>query len=194
MRDAAMSLSIRFLSRDELDDDLGAFIELLRDAVDSGASLGFLAPMPHATARAYWLSIRDEIASGARLLLAAYANGRLVGTGQLFLPVLPSAYHRAEVQKLLVHSSARRLGLGRRLLLALHDAALAQGRSLIVLGTRSGEPPEAFYQRVGYRVAGVIPRHTAGAGGERYDSSWLYLDLSVPAKARMTDRSDLLVV
>ncbi|HEX6706835.1 MAG TPA: GNAT family N-acetyltransferase [Albitalea sp.] len=180
MTDASMSLRLRFLSRDGLDDDLGAFIELLQDAVDGGASLGFLAPMPHDTARRYWLSIRDEIASGSRLLLAAYANGRLAGTGQLFLPVLPSAHHRAEVQKLLVHSSVQRLGLGRRLLLALHDAARAQQRSLIVLGTRSGEPPEAFYQRVGYRLAGVIPGHTAGADGERYDSSWLYLDLSQP--------------
>src|SRR2546423_8510447 len=144
-----MPIDIQSPSRDGLDDELVAFIDLLQDAVDAGASLGFLAPLPRDAARRYWLSIRDEIQSGSRVLLAARAHGRIVGTGQLALPPWPNARHRAEVQKLVVDGALRGLGIGQALMAALHEAALARGRSLVILGTRAGGRPEAVYHRLG---------------------------------------------
>jgi len=134
--------------------------------------------------RAYWLSLRGELRQGTRLLLAARdAGGGIVGTGQLVLPALPSSRHRAELQKLVVDSRVRGAGIGRQLMGALHAAALAHDRSLIVLGTRGGGRPEAFYQRLGYRVAGMIPGYTTDGAGRRYDHKSLYIDLAVSGPA-----------
>ena len=171
-----MQINIRLLSAAELEDDLGAFIELLRDAVDSGASLGFHPALTQEAARSYWLSLRSELDNGSRLLTAAHANGRLIGSGQLSLSTWPAGRHRAEVQKLIVHSSVRGLGIGGRIMASLQDTAAQRGRSLLVLHTRRGAPPESFYKRLGYREAGYIPGFTVGAAGERYDTTTLYRD------------------
>jgi len=186
-----MTMGIRTLSHTELEDDVEAFATLLQDAVDHGASLGFLAPLQRDTARRYWRSLRDEIAAGKRVLLAGYAGGRLVATGQLALAQWPNAAHRAEVQKVMVDSQMRGLGIGALLMAELHATALRHDRSLIMLATRRGDRPEAFYQRLGYRVAGVIPRSTAGAAGERHDMSFLYLDLAAPADKDEHEAADM---
>lgn len=178
-----MTMHIQSLSADELVDELATFIELLVDAVAQGASLGFVAPVPRDAARRYWLSLRDEVRAGTRLLLVARGNGRVVGTGQLALPAWPNARHRAEVQKLVVDGAMRGLGIGQELMKALHHAALQRGRTLIVLGTRHGGRPQALYQRLGYRVAGVVPGYSADAAGARHPTATLYLDLAVRAEA-----------
>jgi ribosomal protein S18 acetylase RimI-like enzyme len=162
----------------EIEHALDDFVELLTDALDHGASLGFHAPLARDTAGRYWLSLHDEIRAGSRVLVAARAAGRVVGTGQLLLPALPAARHRAEVHKLVVHSRCRGGGIGRSLMDALHGEALARGRTLIVLGTRSGGRPVAFYQRLGYRIAGVIPRYMTDADGRAHDRTTLYLELA----------------
>jgi acetyltransferase len=173
-----MPLHIHPSSASELASELAAFVHLLKDAVDHGASLGFFPPLDLGTVRGYWLSLRDELRQGTRVLLVARAaDGRIVGTGQIALPTLPSSRHRAEVQKLLVDSRDRGGGIGRRLMEALHEEALARGRTLIVLGTRFGERPEGFYRRLGYREAGVIPGYTIDAAGRRFDRTNFYLDL-----------------
>ena len=58
-------------------------------------------------ARDYWLSILPEIDSGSLVLLAAYSNDRLVGSGQLALAQRQNASHRAELQKLFVATAVR---------------------------------------------------------------------------------------
>ena len=45
----------------------------------------------------------------------------------------PNAWHRAEITKMLVLSSARRQGLGRRLLATVEQAACEAGRTLLML-------------------------------------------------------------
>ena len=178
-----MPPSIHALCADELEAELAAFVHLIQDAVDHGASLGFFAPLDLDAVRAYWLSLRAELRAGTRLLLAARgADRRIVGTGQLVLPSLPSSCHRAELQKLIVDSRHREGGIGARLMEALHAAALARDRSLIVLGTRTGERPEGFYRRLGYRVAGAIPGYTKDGTGRRYVHTTLYLDLHAPVE------------
>jgi acetyltransferase len=173
-----MSTHIQSLSADELADEVGTFVDLIQEAVANGASLGFLAPVPRDTALRYWLSLRDEMRAGTRLLLAARANGRMVGTGQLVLSGWPNSLHRAEVQKLVVDGSLRGLGIGQTLMGALHEAALERGRTLIMLATRHGGRALRFYERLGYRVAGVVPGHTVDADGTRHGTATLYRDLA----------------
>jgi hypothetical protein len=63
-----------------------ALADLLVDAVESGASVGFLPPLDAAEATAYWRSVADAVAEGSRVLLAARgADGGVVGSAQLDL-------------------------------------------------------------------------------------------------------------
>jgi acetyltransferase len=141
--------------------------------------VGFLPPLTHDQGRDYWLSLRPELQADSRLLLAAYADDRLVGAGQLSLSPWPNSRHRAEVQKLFVATAVRGRGVGRSLMVPLHDAARQLGRSLLLLNTRRGEPAENFYKELGYREVGVIPGWTLGPAGERYDHVTLYHELSL---------------
>jgi len=81
--------------------DEAALLELLRDAVDAGASVGYLAPLPEEDGRAFWRAVRAALGDG-RVLLGAYVEDRLVGSVQLDPLAKPNGRHRAEVQKLLV--------------------------------------------------------------------------------------------
>lgn len=175
---AAMpSIRIREVLSAELEIRFRRLAELLDEAVRGGASLGFLPPLRSDEARQYWLSLRPELQRGSRILLGAWYGNRLVGAGQLSLPPLPSARHRAEVQKLLVGADFRGRGIGRALMTALHEAALQRGRSLVLLNARRGDAAERFYRKLGYQEGGVVPGYTVGPWGERYDSVSFYMDL-----------------
>ncbi len=144
---------------------LGDLVELLRDAVDGGASVGFLPPLAQEEAQGYWQQVQGDLERGTRILLVAAVDGRLAGTVQLDLPSKPNARHRAEIQKLLVHSRIRRRGVGRALLGAAEDAARAAGRTLLVLDTRAGDAAEQLYRRHGYTAAGTIPAYARNGDG-----------------------------
>ena len=90
--------------------------ELLIDAVDSGASIGFLPPVAQTDARQYWHTVFDSVRSGTRVLLAAEDRDRIVGSAQLGLESRANGRHRAEVMKLMVHRTARGKGIGRALM------------------------------------------------------------------------------
>ncbi len=97
-----MPTTVRVVASTELEDLLPALVELLRESVNGGASLGFLPPLPHHEARRYWRSLGQELRGGSRLLFAAHVADRLAGTGQLALPSWPTARHRAELNKVMV--------------------------------------------------------------------------------------------
>src|SRR4051812_31489334 len=146
IKDLRTRVRVQTLCADDLVEELTTFIELIQEAVANGASLGFVAPLSCEAAQRYWLSLRDEMREGTRLLLVARSNGRVVGTGQLALPRWSNASHRAEVHKLIVAGSMRGRGIGQIIMAALHDAALERGRSLILLNTRHGGRPVRFYE------------------------------------------------
>jgi DNA-binding SARP family transcriptional activator/predicted GNAT family acetyltransferase len=169
--------TVRVIGSTEIEDLLPALVDLLRETVDGGASLGFLPPLTHRDARRYWLSLGPELRGGSRLLFAATVGDRLAGSGQLALPRWPNGRHRAEVQKVMVAGSLRGCGIGRRLMQTMHDTARERGRSLLLLNTRRGDRAERFYRGLGYRDAGMIPGYSVGPEGESYDNLLLYRSL-----------------
>jgi hypothetical protein len=95
----------------------------------------------------------------------------------LGLDALPNGAHRGEVSKLLVHPAARRRGIARALMTALHAEAARRGRSLLVLDTRTGDPSEALYLSLGYRTTGQIPhfcQHPETGALESTTVMWRY--------------------
>jgi acetyltransferase len=178
-----MPTTVRVVASTELEDLLPALVELLRESVNGGASLGFLPPLPPHEARRYWRSLGPELRGGSRLLFGAYVADRLAGTGQLALPSWPTARHRAELNKVMVATALRGHGIGRRLLQAIHDSAWQRGRSLLVLNVLRGDPAETFYGQLGYRATGVIPGYMIGASGEACDNVAMFRALRPEADA-----------
>lgn len=170
-------LEIEALTADALQASRAALTALLQDAVDSGASVGFLPPVDEAEAARYWDSVADALGEGSRVILVAHdPHLGLVGSGQLELATRANARHRAEVAKVMVHRRARRRGVGRALMLALEEHARRLGRTTLVLDTREGDPSEELYRSVGWTLAGAIPRYARSATGA-LDATALYFKL-----------------
>jgi len=138
---------------------------LLLDAVAHGASVGFVMPLAEEDAADYWRGAMAAIDAGSRILLGAWQDHVLVGTVQLDLCMKANGGNRAEVQKLLVHSGARRGGIGTALMAAAEAQALALGRGLLFLDTEAGSAAEALYARLGYTRVGELPEYCATPGG-----------------------------
>ena len=150
---------------------------LLQDAVASGASLGFWNPLEDDRARAYWQDVIAGVRAGAVRLLVAQREGAAVGSVQLAPSPKQNATRRAEIQKLIVHRSARRQGIARALMGAVERLAADEGRTLLFLDTNTGSDAELFYLALGYRKAGVIPRYTVERDGTEYATTLFYKSL-----------------
>jgi acetyltransferase len=153
---------------------LANLVQLLRDAVDSGASIGFLPPLDGDTARRYWIQPIAELADNTRVLLAARESGQIVGAIQLALATQQNARHRAEIQKLMVDTRFRNQRIGRTLLTAAEDVARDTGRMLLVLDTRQGDVAERLYLKQGYTRAGSIPEYARSADGTFHTTVLFY--------------------
>ena len=168
---------IKTLSPRELDVAMPTLVEQLQEAVGQGASLGFLAPLSSHDALEYWLSVRAQMESGARVLLAAYEQDRLIGSGQLSLVPWSNGSHRAIVEKMIVSAAMRGRGIGKALMSALLEAARLRGRSLLLINARRDDPAERIYKSMGFREFGIIPGYTIDADGRRQDNVCMYREL-----------------
>lgn len=139
--------------------------ELLIDAVHSGASVGFLAPLAMATAQDYWRGVLHSVGESL-LLWVAELDGRIVGSVQLALCEKENGRHRGEVQKLFVHRSARGHGIATQLMAAAEAEARHRNRTLLVLDTLLGSQAEEVYLHLGWTRAGEIPQYAAAPDGE----------------------------
>ena len=106
-----MGITVRPVDADLLREILPELGALLKDAVDSGASIGFMPPLLDGEAVAYWQEVAASLANGRRVMLIAVNAEKVVGTVQLALEDRPNGQHRAEVSKLMVHSRQRRAGM-----------------------------------------------------------------------------------
>jgi len=105
-------------------------------------------------------AVRAAVAAGTRRLLAASHDGALIGTVQLDLCQRPGGGRRADVQALMVHSRARRRGIGGVLLRAAEAEARALGRDVLHLAAESGSGAEALIHDLGYvRIDGAAGTH-----------------------------------
>lgn len=154
---AAEQIDIRRLGATEVYTQLDRLAAVLVDCVVGGASVSYLAPFSHEQARAAFEAVAVEVEQGRRLLLGAFAEEELVGTVQVVLAMPPNQPHRAEIAKLLVRRSARRRGIAQRLMAQADLEALAEGKTLLVLDTVTGDDAERLYERLGWTRVGVIP-------------------------------------
>lgn len=150
------AVEIRRLAADDVHEHVDGLAEVLHDCVTGGASVSYMAPFTPEAARAAFTGFADDVAAGGRILLAAFLDGRVVGTVQVVFAQPPNQPHRADVAKLLVHRAARGHGVGRLLMERAEREALAEGRWLLVLDTAS-PAAERIYRSLGWQELGVVP-------------------------------------
>jgi GNAT superfamily N-acetyltransferase len=183
--DAAEIVEVRRLDAGEARANLDGLAAVLVDCVAGGASVRYMAPLSHEEARAAFAAIADDIEHGRRILLAAFADGVLVGTVQLHLAVQPNSPHRAEIAQLLVRRSARRRGIAQRLMAEAEREARVEARTLLVLDTVTGDDAERLYERLGWTRVGVIPDYALYPDGRPCATTifWKTLPGHAPGRA-----------
>lgn len=138
---------------------------ILQDCVQNGASVSFLPSLSLPDAEAFYRRKSADIAAGHRVLLAAWVDGALAGTVTVDFDTPPNQRHRAEIQKLLVHPSARKKGVGRTLMVQAEQEAMQRGRTLLTLDTRANDHGEQLYRGMGWSEAGRIPGYAHDGDG-----------------------------
>jgi GNAT superfamily N-acetyltransferase len=162
------------------DADIRALALLLVDAVESGAAVSFLAPLPLDGAEDWWRRTLASSHARAIFLVARDADG-IAGSVQLHPAWAPNQPDRAELVKLLVHRRARGAGLGARLMQAAEDAARRAGFRLLTLDAKRGGAAERLYRRIGWTHVGTIPRYALDPDGTTpHDAVIFYKELDQP--------------
>jgi acetyltransferase len=139
---------------------------LLCSCVNGGGSLGFLAPLPQSDASEYWQSVIPHVSSGARSLLVARDDGRIVGSAQLAFESKQNGRHRGEVMKVMILPSHRRRGIAAELMNEIERIARERSLRLLFLDTAEGSSgARDFYESLGYTYAGGIPDYALDPQG-----------------------------
>jgi GNAT superfamily N-acetyltransferase len=171
-------IEVRKLSAAEGREHLEALAEVLADCVEGGASVSFMPPFSKAAAARFFESALEEVEAGARILLAAFDDGRLVGTVQILTATPPNQPHRADVAKLLVSRSARLQGIGTHLMQHVEETARSAGKTLLVLDTATGGSAERMYTRLGWTRVGVIPKYALFPDGTWCDTTVFWKEIA----------------
>jgi len=159
---------------------------ILQDCVNEGSSIGFLAPMSLLEAEKYWTQVAETIMKGNLhlfiLTTSATSPGRdtppiILGTIQLSTIPKATHLHRAEVIKLLVSPSSRRLGIARKLMEHIEDFARGTGRTMLNLDTATGSAAVEMYRRLGWEEWGTCKDYASWPNGSRCDATFFRKDL-----------------
>jgi acetyltransferase len=153
---------------------------LLIDAVQNGASVGFVLPFAQGEVEGYWQKVCADMATGHRLLFAALDDtGRLGGSAQLVPEARANGRHRAEVQKVMVLAAQRGHGIGASLMARVEAEARTHGCTLLYLDTSVGDAGATkFYGRLGYTYVGGIPGFASNPDGSLVANAIFYKQLA----------------
>jgi len=173
----AGTIVIRELAAAEAERRLGELGAILRDAVESGASVNFLESFTQGEAEEFWRGQISGLADGGRHLLVAEDGDRLIGTVVLTKAPQPNQPHRADVGKMLVLASHRRKGIGRRLLDAVEALAREEGRTLLMLDTTLGSSGDLLYRSCGWVQYGIVPGHALSTLGVPTATAFFYKEV-----------------
>lgn len=156
-----------------------ALAEVLIDCVEGGASVGFMLPLTRERAEGFWSTTLESAARGERTVFLAEdpSTGEALGTVQVILMAPENQPHRGEISKMIVHRRARRRGVAEALMRAAESAAVAAGKTLLVLDTASADA-ERLYDRLGWQRVGVIPGYALWPDGGLVDTVLFYKQLT----------------
>jgi len=176
-----MSPAVRELDRRSAVVAREELADLLVDSVENGASVGFLWPLDRVAVADYWRQVFAALGDDF-FLFVAEVDERVVGTIQLARCTKQNGRHRAEVQKLFVHSGYRGRGIASQLLGAAEAKAREIGCTLLVLDTEAGSIAESVYRHLGWRKSGEIPMYAGKPSGELIPTAYYYKLIGEPPR------------
>jgi ribosomal protein S18 acetylase RimI-like enzyme len=102
------------------------------------------------------------------------------------LDLAPNQPHRAEIAKMMTRISHRHRGIATALLRAAERAAIERGRWHLVLDTAVDEGASGLYERLGFKLSGIIPEYALRPHGGLTGTMiyWKRLLDTVPAQER----------
>lgn len=168
-------VEIRRLAAAEVLERKSEFIHLLRDAVESGGTIGFVLPAEDDKLDRYWTGVAREMEAGERELFAAFEDGKVVGSLQLAYEKAESVSHRADLQKLFVLRECRRRGIARTLLIEALHRMPALGILMFTITTRYDSPTEKLVTDLRFTRWGVLPHYGVTPEGVLHDASMFYI-------------------
>jgi GNAT superfamily N-acetyltransferase len=155
-----------------------ALADILIDCVEGGAGVSFMLPIERRAAEDFWKGVAGNLADDSTILFVAFVDGEPIGTVQLTPAPQPNQPHRADVNKLLVARRGRNRGIAQALMAAMEETAKARGRWLLCLDTVTGSPAERLYEKLGWQLLGVMPRHALLPAGGLNDTTFFWKDLT----------------
>lgn len=164
-------------------DAITALGEMLVETVAHGGSVSFMHPLPQHAAEAFWRDSLSAADRGERIVLGAFDGEKLIGTVTLLLNLPPNQPHRAEIAKMMTRLSHRHRGIATALLREAEHLARERGRWLLVLDTAEDEGAAGLYERLGFKLTGVIPDYALKPHGGLTGTLiyWKRLHDTVPA-------------
>ena len=153
---------------------LSELILLLQDSVNSGASIGYVSTPSNETATQYWQEVAEQLESSNKQLLLKFEGNKVVGTVQLSICGKENGRHRAEVEKLMVHSEHRGKGHAKSLMTELEQIANKLKVKLLILDTKEGDAASFLYPKLGFQMAGKIPQFAMNIDGKMDATIYFY--------------------
>jgi ribosomal protein S18 acetylase RimI-like enzyme len=172
-----VAADIRALTPDEYRAAIPGLADLVVDAVRAGASINFLATVTPEEAARWWEARIPAVEGGAITAFVAMDADRLVGSVLLMRSTNANSPHRAEIGKVIVHTSARRRGLASALMRAAEDRARADGRWMLVLDTVTDSAADLLYRSLGWQVTGIVPDYAQLPDGRPWAATFFWKDL-----------------
>ncbi|WP_329787206.1 GNAT family N-acetyltransferase [Lentzea sp. DG1S-22] len=165
----------------EADDHLRAEIHaVVHDVVAAGGAVGYHQPPTYDRISTWLDTVLKQVRDGDAAFAAALVDGVVRAVGLWRRGSTAVFQHRAEVQQVMAHPSARGLGLGRLVVEGLVGNARARGIEIVMLGVRGNNHGAIeLYESIGFRECGRMPNAIA-VGTERWDDVWMYLPLGYP--------------
>ena len=170
-------VTVRRLGAAETRDAIDELAAVLVDCVDGGASVSFVQPFGHADAVSFFESLLPDVEAGTRVIVAAFDDEGLVGTVQLIHASPPNQPHRGDIAKLLVHRRARGKGVAQALMAHVEEEARADGKTLLVLDTVTGNAAYGLYRKLGWTVVGEIPGYALDVHGSPEPTTLFFKNL-----------------
>lgn len=159
---------------DTLTPYLADLVELLLDAVEQGAAIGFLAPLSAQEAQDYWQSVNAELQQNTRQVILVRVDEKVVGAIQLLASAKANALHRITVEKWMVHSAYQGQGLGSGLLQGAEKVAASLNGELLICEAQAKGRSETVLASHHWQKVGDIPHYFRTVTGNFHDCAIYY--------------------
>ena len=152
-----------------------SLVNLLKDSVANNYSVGFMRDSTEADFEKFWL---DEISrcDSENGIFIAFSGDEVLGSVIVTRELRANGRHRAEFRKLLVHSTAQKMGIGTALEKLATNYAKDIGLMLLYLDSATSYLIDGVYEKWGWKKSGEIPNFAKNPDGSLV-STWFFYKL-----------------